>query len=138
MSFCYVIVGSKEGSGVDLGELIPGKETSKERLVISNVDFLGLDFADKKQTRGLPPGLVPISDPFPEGEIPDVEFIVGDASNFDNSRASNQAPVQDGDSDLYKPKVTSWGMFPRPSNISKTVVNCFHLSCSYIILHQLD
>ncbi|KAI4372848.1 hypothetical protein MLD38_011032 [Melastoma candidum] len=116
-----VIPGLREGNGVGLGESIPGKDTGKERLVISNVGFLGLDFADKKQTRGLPPGLVPISDPFPEGETPDVEIIVGDASQFDNSKASKQAPsAQEGDPDFYKPKVTSWGVFPRPSNISKT------------------
>ncbi|XP_020525969.1 uncharacterized protein LOC18439180 isoform X4 [Amborella trichopoda] len=84
---------------------------------ISRIDFMGLDFSDKKNYRGLPPGLVPVSEPFPEGEIPDVEIIVGDTSKFG---MKTETVEEDNSSDLYKPKVSTWGVFPRPSDISKT------------------
>ncbi|KAJ4711520.1 Cytochrome C oxidase subunit [Melia azedarach] len=96
------------------------KVDKKEELKISSIDFMGLNFADKKEGRGLPAGLVPVSDPFPEGENPEVEIIVGDTSNFGDSTASKPEPSQGDNSDFYKPKVSTWGVFPRPVNISKT------------------
>ncbi|KAL4555706.1 hypothetical protein LXL04_038334 [Taraxacum kok-saghyz] len=51
---------------------------------ISAINFVGLGFADKKEGRGLSAGLVPISDSFPSGDLPDVEIIVGDTSRFGN------------------------------------------------------
>ncbi|XP_077218430.1 cytochrome C oxidase subunit isoform X3 [Tasmannia lanceolata] len=94
----------------------------KEQSTISGIDFVGLDFSDKKKSRGLPPGLVPVSDPFPEGDLPEVEFIVGDTSKFEgamSSRPSIKLGEEDDGSGLYKPKVSTWGVFPRPSNISE-------------------
>lgn len=90
--------------------------------MVSSIDFVGLDFADKKWTRGLPPGLIPVSDPFPEGDVPEVEIILGDTTKFDDVTATEPAvaPPQEDNSDLYKPKVSSWGVFPRPNNISET------------------
>lgn len=79
---------------------------------------MGLGFADKKSGRDLPAGLVPLSDPFQGGELPEVEILVGDTSMFDDKPA---AAVEENDTDLYKPKVSTWGVFPRPNNISKTV-----------------
>ena len=89
----------------------------------TNWDYIckGLNFSDKKTGRGLPAGLVPVSDPFPEGDLPGVELIVGDTSKFEDATSSNPKPTQDDNSDLYKPKVSTWGVFPRPNNISKTV-----------------
>ncbi|KAK1550947.1 hypothetical protein Q3G72_027461 [Acer saccharum] len=55
----------------------------KEKLRISNIDFIGLNFEDKKTGRGVPAGLVPLADPFPEGDSPEVEIIVGDTGNFE-------------------------------------------------------
>ncbi|KAJ8748778.1 hypothetical protein K2173_011333 [Erythroxylum novogranatense] len=115
--------GSEVNAG-NMGSLGLGsvdKGAGKNRkLSISSIDFVGLDFADKKEGRGLPAGLVPITDPFPEGDMPEVEIIVGDTSKFDDTKTSNAKPGQEDNPDLYKPKVTSWGVFPRPGNISKT------------------
>ncbi|KAL5827250.1 hypothetical protein ACOSQ4_019047 [Xanthoceras sorbifolium] len=95
-----------------------GKE---EKLRISSMDFMGLNFADKKTGRGVPAGLVPLSDPFPEGGIPEVEIIVGDTSKFEEATVSKHEPTHQEDKlDFYKPKVSTWGVFPRPGNISKT------------------
>lgn len=103
---------------------IEGSE-KKDEPKVSAIDFVGLGFADKKEGRGLPAGLIPISDPFPSGDLPDVEIIVGDTSKFGKERTTNlDATTEDG-SELYKPKVSTWGVFPRPNNISKTV------RCSY-------
>ncbi|KAK7257975.1 hypothetical protein RIF29_32331 [Crotalaria pallida] len=90
-------------------------------LSVSKLDFVGLDFADKKTTRGLPPGLVPLSDSFSDGDFSEVELIVGDTSKFDAAAAApkTQQPKED-EAELYKPKVSTWGVFPRPGNISKT------------------
>lgn len=94
----------------------------KGELSVSRIDFVGLDFADKKTTRGLPPGLVPISDSFSDGDLPEVELIVGDTSKFDAATAPKPEQAKEDESEeLYKPKVSTWGVFPRPSNISKTV-----------------
>uniref|UniRef100_A0A2N9G2R3 Aminotransferase-like plant mobile domain-containing protein n=1 Tax=Fagus sylvatica TaxID=28930 RepID=A0A2N9G2R3_FAGSY len=96
------------------------KVNKKKELSVSNIDFIGLEFADKKSSRGLPPGLAPIADPFPVGDLPEVEFIVGDTSRFEDTTSLKPELTQEGDSDLYKPKVSSWGVFPRPNDISKT------------------
>lgn len=95
----------------------------KEELKISSIDFMGLNFADKKIGRSVPAGLVPLSDPFPGGDAPDVEIIVGDTSKFEEGMvAKPEATQQDDDkAEFYKPKVSTWGVFPRPGDISKTV-----------------
>ncbi|XP_022743540.1 uncharacterized protein LOC111294490 [Durio zibethinus] len=95
------------------------KVQKNKKLSISSIDFVGLDFADKRKSRGLPPGLVPISDPFPEGDLPDVEIIVGDTSKFGEATTSETKQTPEDNSDFYKPKVSTWGVFPRPGNISK-------------------
>ncbi|CAI9102847.1 OLC1v1001202C1 [Oldenlandia corymbosa var. corymbosa] len=90
----------------------------KDQLKVSNIDFLGLQFSEKKD-RGLPAGLVPVIDSYPEGDLPEVEILVGDASKFVDGAASSSS-VEEESTDVYKPKVSTWGVFPRPSNISKT------------------
>ncbi|EPS62251.1 hypothetical protein M569_12540, partial [Genlisea aurea] len=45
----------------------------------------------------------------------EAEIIVGDATKF-----GSPPPAIDENPSLYKPKVSTWGVFPRPSNISKT------------------
>ncbi|XP_062083042.1 uncharacterized protein LOC133789280 isoform X2 [Humulus lupulus] len=111
--------GLKENGANSSTGTVEKKAGEKGKLSVSSLDFVGLNFADKKTGRGLPAGLAPMSDPFPEGDIPEVEFIVGDSSKFTDANSSN--PKAQGDkSDVYKPKVSSWGVFPRPSNISKT------------------
>ncbi|XVF84090.1 hypothetical protein PTKIN_Ptkin16aG0546800 [Pterospermum kingtungense] len=100
--------------------IVEKKVQKEEKLSISSIDFVGLDFADKKKSRGLPPGLVPVSDPFPEGDLPDVEIIVGDTSKFGEAATSEPKQNMEDNSDIYKPKVSTWGVFPRPGNISKT------------------
>ncbi|XP_023766230.1 uncharacterized protein LOC111914750 isoform X2 [Lactuca sativa] len=95
----------------------------KDRPTVSAIDFVGLGFADKKEGRGLPAGLIPISDSFSSGDLPDVEIIVGDISRFEKKKKnteSNTTTEEEEDSELYKPKVSTWGVFPRPNNISKT------------------
>ncbi|KAI3415015.1 uncharacterized protein J3R85_015593 [Psidium guajava] len=114
--------GLKGKNGGKTGKANSEEKTNKEQqLVVSSIDFVGLDFADKKRTRGLPPGLIPVSDPFPKGDIPEVEIILGNTTNFDDATAAKPVvtPAQEDNSDLYKPKVSSWGVFPRPSNISE-------------------
>ncbi|XP_049931647.1 uncharacterized protein LOC116246308 isoform X2 [Nymphaea colorata] len=117
--------GGRNGASID------GKKEREEDTVeegssdkkvgsISRLDFLGLDFADKKSGRGLPAGLVPVDDPFPSGELPEVEIIVGDQSKFGIPTGSEPPAKEDENADLYKPKVSTWGVFPRPSNISET------------------
>ncbi|XP_008245282.1 PREDICTED: uncharacterized protein LOC103343400 isoform X1 [Prunus mume] len=110
------ISGLEESTGGNLGNEIVDK---KGKLSVSSIDFVGLGFADKKEGRGLPAGLVPIADYFPEGNSPDVEIIVGDARNFD-AVARKPEQTEGDNSDVYKPKVSSWGVFPRPNDISKT------------------
>ncbi|KAL5055535.1 hypothetical protein RYX36_036217 [Vicia faba] len=93
----------------------------KVELSVSKMDFVGLGFADKPKTRGLPPGLVPISDSYLDGDLPEVEFIVGDTTKFDaKTTALQPQQTMEDESELYKPKVSTWGVFPRPNNISKT------------------
>uniref|UniRef100_A0A2N9IWB8 GPI ethanolamine phosphate transferase 1 C-terminal domain-containing protein n=1 Tax=Fagus sylvatica TaxID=28930 RepID=A0A2N9IWB8_FAGSY len=118
-----VVSGGKSDtiSGLERGNGVVEKKVNKKKeLSVSNIDFIGLEFADKKSSRGLPPGLAPIADPFPVGDLPEVEFIVGDTSRFEDTTSLKPELTQEGDSDLYKPKVSSWGVFPRPNDISKT------------------
>ncbi|KAG2671772.1 hypothetical protein I3760_13G010800 [Carya illinoinensis] len=113
--------GLNGGKGGSLGSGTVEKTVNKKgELSVSNIDFVGLNFADKKRSRGLPPGLVPVSDSFSEGDLTDVEFIVGDTSKFEDTTTSQLEQPQEHDSNLYKPKVSSWGVFPRPENISRT------------------
>lgn len=116
-----MLPGLKGTSGGISGNGIVEKREEKQGLSVSSIDFVGLDFADKKKSKGLPAGLVPVADPFPEGDLPEVEFIVGDASKFADKKSSKLDQIQGDDPNLYKPKVSSWGVFPRPNNISKTV-----------------
>ncbi|KAL5543679.1 hypothetical protein UlMin_007463 [Ulmus minor] len=112
--------GLKEMNGGDMGNgTVEKKAKKKGELSVSSIDFVGLNFADKKQSRGLPAGLVPVADSFPEGDISEVEIIVGDTSKFADKTSSKPDQAQEKDLEAYKPKVTSWGVFPRPSNISK-------------------
>ncbi|KAJ8435590.1 hypothetical protein Cgig2_021744 [Carnegiea gigantea] len=116
------LTGSDGGksSGLDDGST-ESKIGKQEDPKISSIDFVGLNFADKKRSRGLPAGLVPVADPFTEGDLPEVEIIVGDASKFGSSAASETKTSSEEESpDLYKPKVSTWGVFPRPRDISKT------------------
>ncbi|CAL1411700.1 unnamed protein product [Linum trigynum] len=112
----------KARNGRDPGsKLMDGGESSQGRLSVSKLDFVGLDFGERKRGKGLPAGLVPTVDPYPAGDLPDVEIIVGDTSNFRERKQTNPQPAQeDSAADLYKPKVSTWGVFPRPGNISKT------------------
>ncbi|KAJ0978863.1 hypothetical protein J5N97_014337 [Dioscorea zingiberensis] len=61
---------------------------------------------------------VPVEKPKPR----DFEFIVGDASKFQGTTLQklNIEEKEEDMSNLYKPKVSTWGVFPRPGNISKT------------------
>lgn len=119
------VSGSAGTSGLNLGNVedaFPRKESShkKKELRVSSIDFVGLEFSEKKRSRGLPPGLVPPVDPFAGGDLPDVEILIGDTSKFaDGTASSEPMPTQDEKSDIYKPRVSTWGVFPRPSNISK-------------------
>lgn len=117
-----MVLGLTGGNAGNLRNgMVEKRDNKKEQLTISSIDFVGLNFSDKKTGRGLPAGLVPVSDPFPEGDLPEVELIVGDASKFGDASSSNPKPTKDDNLDLYKPKVSTWGVFPRPNNISKTV-----------------
>ncbi|KAM7267355.1 hypothetical protein ACFE04_009521 [Oxalis oulophora] len=108
------------GKGNAKGGLQNEAVNKKEKLTISSIDFVGLNFADKKQGRGLPAGLMQVQEQFSEGDLSQVEILVGDTTKFNNSKTSNTEPVQEDNPDLYKPKVSTWGVFPRPGNISKT------------------
>ncbi|KAK1360457.1 Methylenetetrahydrofolate--tRNA-(Uracil-5-)-methyltransferase TrmFO [Heracleum sosnowskyi] len=115
-------VGSNQGipgskGGTSEISRVEKKANKKEKMTVSSIDFVGLNFSDKRSSRGLPPGLVPVIDPFSDTD--EVEIIVGDASKFGATTESNPTTV-DENQDVYKPKVSTWGVFPRPSNISKT------------------
>jgi len=114
----HLFLGLERSNGGNLGNAVVEKTVSKKgKLSVSSMDFMGLNFADKKRSRGLPPGLVSFS----EGDFPEVELIVGDTSYFEDTTESEPTLPQEYDPELYKPKVSSWGVFPRPGNISKTV-----------------
>ncbi|XP_016499896.1 uncharacterized protein LOC107818405 [Nicotiana tabacum] len=111
---------SNKGNGESDINALPKKSVSKkEKLMISSSDFVGLGFSDKKQSRGLPAGLVPIVDSFPEGNLPDVEILVGDTSKFVDTETSKSNRIREDDTNTYKPKISTWGVFPRPNDISK-------------------
>ncbi|MCD7449725.1 hypothetical protein HAX54_001292 [Datura stramonium] len=110
----------KENGKSDRNALPKENVSKKEKLTISSIDFMGLGFSDNKKSRGLPAGLVPIVDPFPEGDLPDVEILVGDTSKFVDNETSKSNRIQEDDKNTYKPKVSTWGVFPRPNDISKT------------------
>lgn len=110
----------KENGKSDRNALPKESVKKKEKLSISSIDFVGLGFSDNKKSRGLPAGLVPISDPFPGGDLPDVEILVGDTSKFVDTETSKSNRIQEDDMNTYKPKVSTWGVFPRPNDISKT------------------
>ncbi|KAL0710962.1 hypothetical protein Bca4012_017940 [Brassica carinata] len=116
----YVQCTTEQSSVRSSNKVEEENDGKKKELKVSSIDFVGLGFADKKSTRGLPPGLVPVVDYFPGGDLPEVEFIVGDKTRF--SETEKELDQQEGDqnSDIYKPKVSTWGVFPRPSDISKT------------------
>lgn len=82
---------------------------------ISSIDFLGLEFSEKKPKRGLPAGLNIGLELPSSGTLPEVEIITRDAA-----KNVKTPPGNDNSSGLYKPKVATWGIFPRPENISKT------------------
>ncbi|KAI5388460.1 hypothetical protein KIW84_074231 [Lathyrus oleraceus] len=110
--------GSERTWGENMNDNSVGK---KVELSVSKLDFVGLGFADKQKTRGLPPGLVPIPDSYLDGDLPEVELIVGDPTKF-GAKTTAPQPEQttEDESKLYKPKVSTWGVFPRPNNISET------------------
>ncbi|TMX00463.1 hypothetical protein EJD97_000776, partial [Solanum chilense] len=110
----------KENEKSDINALPKESVRKKEKLSISSIDFVGLGFSDNKRSRGLPAGLVPIVDSFPGGDLPDVEILVGDTSKFVDTETSKSSRIQEDDMDTYKPKVSTWGVFPRPNDISKT------------------
>lgn len=113
--------GQEEMARNSKAEAVENKTNKKEALKVSSTDFLGFGFSDKKRYRGPPPGLMQSVEPFFQGDAPDVEFIVGDTSKFDVTTPSEISSDRvDDEVDLYKPKVSTWGVFPRPSNISKT------------------
>lgn len=117
---------SKEYAGAELEDK---KITNKKEVVqtkkkqdprISNIDFVGLNFSDKKSYRGAPPGLVPVVESIFDGDIPEVEIIVGDSSKFKTKESQMESSnLEEKNADLYKPTVSTWGVFPRPGNISE-------------------
>ncbi|XP_028097937.1 uncharacterized protein LOC114297673 isoform X3 [Camellia sinensis] len=114
---------SQTNSGLKGGNALFEKMVAKkEERKISSIDFMGLDFGEKKKSRGLPAGLVPLADSFPERDLRDVEILVGDTSNFGDATVSKPSSTEEDKSDIYKPKISTWGVFPRPSNISKTAL----------------
>ncbi|CAN4112684.1 unnamed protein product [Withania somnifera] len=110
----------KKEDGNDRNPLPKESVSKKEKLTISSIDFVGLGFSDNKKSRGVPAGLVPIVDQFSGGDLPDVEILVGDTSKFADTETSKSNHIQEDDMNIYKPKVSTWGVFPRPNNISKT------------------
>uniref|UniRef100_A0A7N0RAS5 Uncharacterized protein n=1 Tax=Kalanchoe fedtschenkoi TaxID=63787 RepID=A0A7N0RAS5_KALFE len=107
------VEGNAADSTLTLSE--DSKADKKAQPSISAIDFMGLNFADKKKGRGLPAGLMPLVDPLDVPDSVEVEFIAGNLSET----AVNGQREDDG-SEIYKPKVSTWGVFPRPGNISKT------------------
>ncbi|KAI3997793.1 hypothetical protein MKX01_007680 [Papaver californicum] len=128
-SSSIIVPDKEESSGLrDAIEESSGDEYTEEKMSkkgvsrIPSIDFVGLSFSDKKQTRGLPAGLVPMVDSYSDGDLPEVEFIAGDSSKFaPATELKPELTKEEQDvSDVYKPTVSTWGVFPRPSNISKT------------------
>ncbi|KAJ3687941.1 hypothetical protein LUZ61_017105 [Rhynchospora tenuis] len=61
-----------------------------------------------------------LQDSAPKGKPPEAEIIVGDPTKFENVRRRVEEPEKDAKIKSYQPKVKTWGVFPRPMNISKT------------------
>ncbi|CAM8969730.1 unnamed protein product [Rhodiola kirilowii] len=95
------------------------KVGKKDEPSISSIDFMGLNFADKKKGRGLPAGLMTVVDPFAVSDSVEVEFIAGDLSKFSKGVVAEPNVQEEDNSQFYKPKVSTWGVFPRPGNISE-------------------
>jgi len=59
------------------------------------------------------------------GALPEVEILTRDAGL--------QAPnfIEEKNGDVYKPRVTTWGVFPRPADISKAVSSVLFSAISY-------
>lgn len=106
---------------------VENKLNKKVELKISSKDFLGLDFSEKKSYSRKPSGLVPQMGPLLE-DVPEVEIIVGDTSQFEKTQRASTLFEAVDNTGLYKPKVSTWGVFPRPSNISKTVYYCYYVN----------
>lgn len=85
-----------------------------KRKGMSDMDFAGLGFADKKSS-GTPAGL---SQGFtvPTGALPEVEILTRDGAQGKQPQTTTASQ----ETDLYKPRVSTWGVFPRPADISKT------------------
>ncbi|KAH8968031.1 hypothetical protein BDL97_03G108300 [Sphagnum fallax] len=85
-----------------------------KRKGMSDMDFAGLGFADKKSS-GTPAGL---SQGFtvPTGALPEVEILTRDGAQGKQPQTTTATE----ETDLYKPRVSTWGVFPRPADISKT------------------
>lgn len=115
-----ILCSGSEGGKSEIPR-VKERATKKNKMTVSSIDFVGLNFSDKRSSRGLPPGLVPTVDPFSDTD--EVEIIIGDTSKFEATTKSDPTTV-DENQDVYKPKVSTWGVFPRPSNISKTVMFC--------------
>ncbi|KAF5729304.1 hypothetical protein HS088_TW21G01467 [Tripterygium wilfordii] len=101
-------VGGRNGSNL-LNNSWRKMVSKEEKLRLSSDDFMGLNFADKKLGRGLAAGLVPLLDPFPDRDLPEVEIIVGDKSRFENAITMKPEPAQDEIINLYKPKALKEG-----------------------------
>lgn len=136
-SLCFLGPGDVNASNAREDSLT--NKVKKEQPKLSRIDFVGFGFTEKKRYRGMPPGLAPVVETFGDGEIPEVEIIVGDASNIGITSPQSQNSFVDADnSDLYKPKVSTWGVFPRPSNISKTVKHCIFFAWISLTCHHIS
>ncbi|ONK63521.1 uncharacterized protein A4U43_C07F16080 [Asparagus officinalis] len=114
-------IKNSEDMKVTKESLLTNKVKKKGEPNLSSIDFVGFEFSEKKRYRGLPPGLAPPTEPLLDGQLPEVELIVGDASKLEVTTPEQKNSELDSDNiDEYKPKVSTWGVFPRPSNISKT------------------
>eukprot|EP00271_Cylindrocystis_brebissonii_P021813 TRINITY_DN8034_c0_g1_i1.p1 TRINITY_DN8034_c0_g1~~TRINITY_DN8034_c0_g1_i1.p1 ORF type:complete len:559 (-),score=84.98 TRINITY_DN8034_c0_g1_i1:254-1930(-) len=86
---------------------------------ISSMDFMGLNFADKRDSHDLPAGLSAPAD-LPLGPLPEVEILTrsaGQAGATVENDAASEGEASSGE--LYKPRVSTWGVFPRPRDISR-------------------
>ncbi|XP_078446665.1 cytochrome C oxidase subunit [Wolffia australiana] len=114
-----------ESGGAQGPKAVPEKTTQgkPKALKVSSIDFLGFDFSDKKRDRGISAGWAPTVETSFGEDLPEVEFIVGDRSKFGPATSKTSeldSDMSDENSALYKPKVSTWGVFARPKDISKT------------------
>ncbi|KAH7864038.1 hypothetical protein Vadar_024923 [Vaccinium darrowii] len=145
---------SQKNSGLKGRDWLNSEEAIFERMISkkddpksSSVDFMGLDFADKKKSGGLPSGFIPVAEPKTteegdpdvyepkistwgaspshrnvstiEGDFPEVEILVGDPTKFGTRRVSQEKSAKEDESGVYKPKVSTWGGSPCNRNVSK-------------------